>query len=112
MSRLLCFLTVLSLCPPLSAAAPPRPERVRVLLIAGNDAHKWHNWEKTTPRIKKALELDPRISVEVSSDVEVLAKKDLAAAYDVILLNNYCNWQDPKGLSEKAKGAFRKFLKD
>src|SRR4051812_44880156 len=111
MSRLLCALAVLSLCPPLFAAAPPRPERVRVLLIAGNDAHKWHNWEKTTPRIKKALELDPRITVEVSNDVEALGKKELAT-YDVILLNSYCNWNDPKGLSEKAKGAFSKFLRD
>ncbi|TXT25484.1 MAG: thioesterase, partial [Planctomycetota bacterium] len=31
---------------------------IRVLLIAGNDAHKWHNWEKTTPAMKAALERD------------------------------------------------------
>jgi type 1 glutamine amidotransferase len=111
MPRLLGACVALSLCGPLFAAAPPRPQRVRVLLVAGNDAHKWHNWEKTSPRIKKALELDPRISVDVSSDAEVLGKKDLAA-YDVILLNSYCNWNDPKGLSEKAKAAFVKFLKD
>src|SRR3954451_3173868 len=110
MPRLLCACIVLSLCAPLFAAAPPRPQRVRVLLLAGNDAHKWHNWEKTTPRIKAALELDPRISVRVSSDAEALAKENLAA-YDVILLNSYCNWNDPKGLSDRAKAAFVKFLK-
>ena len=111
MSRLLCACVVGSLCAPLFAAAPPRPERVRVLILAGNDAHKWHNWEKTTPRIRKALELDPRITADVATDAEVLAKKDLGA-YDVILLNSYCNWNDPSGLSEKAKGAFVRFLKD
>lgn len=110
-TRLLCLVAGLLIGAPLFAAAPPRPQRVRVLLIAGNDAHKWHNWEKTSPRIKKALELDPRITVEFSSDVEVLAKKDLTA-FDVILLNSYCNWHDPKGLGEKAKAAFSKFLKD
>src|SRR5437763_1745181 len=31
---------------------------IRVLLLAGNDAHKWHNWEKTTVAIRAALEQD------------------------------------------------------
>jgi type 1 glutamine amidotransferase len=107
-SRLLCLAALLSLTAPAPAAAPPAP--IRVLILAGNDAHKWHNWEKTTPRIKKAVELDGRVRVEVATDAEVLAKKDLAA-FDVILLNNYCNWHDPKGLSDRAKAAFVKFLK-
>ncbi|MFO1022918.1 MAG: hypothetical protein U0903_19805 [Planctomycetales bacterium] len=29
-------------------------------LFAGNTAHKWHNWEKTTPATKSLLE--PRLS--------------------------------------------------
>jgi type 1 glutamine amidotransferase len=84
---------------------------IRVLMFAGNEAHRWHNWEKTTPRIKKALELDARIRVEVSTDIEDLARKDLGK-YQVIVLNSYCNWHDPKGLSAKAKTSFVKFLKD
>src|SRR4051794_37767277 len=108
MSRLLCLALLLSLSSATSFAAAPPASRIRVLLLAGNDAHKWHNWEKTTPRIMAALELDPRISVRVADDVEVLAKDNLSA-YDVILLNSYCNWHDPKGLSDRSKAAFVKF---
>ncbi len=84
---------------------------IRVLLIAGNDAHKWHNWEKTTPPIKAALEKDPRIKVDVSLDIEDLAKKDIAKNYDLIL-PNYVNWHDPKPLSDASKTAFMNFVQN
>jgi type 1 glutamine amidotransferase len=83
---------------------------IRVLLFAGNAAHKWHNWERTTPAIKSLLEKDPRIQVEVSLDIEDLGRRNLRD-YDVIV-QNYCNWQDPKGLSEKSKAAFVDHLKN
>jgi type 1 glutamine amidotransferase len=83
---------------------------VRVLLVAGNAAHKWHNWERTTPRIKAALEADERTRVEVTTDFEELGKRDLSR-YQAILLN-WCNWEDPKGASDKAKDAFARFVRD
>ncbi len=83
---------------------------IRVLLFAGNDAHKWHNWERTTPAIKAALQQDPRIKVEVALDIEDLAKKKLGDYH--VIVQNYCNWHDPKGLSEPAKQAFVGFLKN
>jgi type 1 glutamine amidotransferase len=97
-------------------ATGPSPKRegekdekpIRTLLFAGNDKHKWHNWERTTPAIKEALERDPRIKVDVSLDIDDLGRKNLAD-YQVIV-QNYCNWQDPKALSEKAQKAFVKFL--
>jgi type 1 glutamine amidotransferase len=85
-----------------------RVKPIRALLLAGNDAHKWHNWEKTTPAIKKLLEREERITVDVSNDIEDLAKKKLSE-YDVIV-QNYCNWHDPKGLSELGKRALVKYL--
>ena len=81
---------------------------IRVLLFAGNDAHKWHNWEKTTPAIKAALERDSRVKVDVSHDIEDLARRKLGN-YQVIV-QNYCNWQDPKPLSDASKKAFIDFL--
>ena len=89
---------------------PEAAKSIRVLLLAGNDKHKWHNWEKTTPALKALLERDPRIAVDVSTDIEDLAKKKLAD-YQVIV-QNYVNWQDPAGLSAKAQKAFSKFLND
>lgn len=85
-------------------------QAIRVLMFAGNEAHQWHNWKKTTPVIKAALERDPRIRVEVSNDIEDLGRKKLSD-YGVIV-QNYCNWQDPTQLSDKAKTAFTTFLKD
>lgn len=84
---------------------------ILVLILAGNDAHKWHNWERTTPAIKAALEKDPRIRVDVATDFEDLARKKLSD-YHVIVQNNYANWHDPKGPSAAAKKAFVDFLQN
>jgi type 1 glutamine amidotransferase/cytochrome c2 len=83
---------------------------IRVLLFTGNPAHAWHNGEKSTPQIQVALEADNRIRVDVSSDLNELAATKLTG-YSAIVLNNYANWHDPKGLSEPAKQAFIRFLK-
>src|SRR5262249_2032282 len=87
-----------------------RGERIRVLLFAGNKAHEWHNWKKTTPRVRAALEKDERIRVDVSTDIEDLAKKKLSD-YQVILLNNYGNGQGPKGLGQASRKALLDYLK-
>jgi putative heme-binding domain-containing protein len=88
------------------AVVDDRP--IRALLFAGNEAHKWHNWERTTPAIKAALERDPRIRVDISHDIEDFGRKRFAE-YDLIV-QNYCNWNDPRGLSESAKKAFVNYL--
>jgi type 1 glutamine amidotransferase/mono/diheme cytochrome c family protein len=92
-----------------AASKAPIDTPIRVLLLAGNDAHKWHNWEKTTPRIKEALQRDSRIVVEETNDPEDFARKRLGD-YQAIVLN-YCNWQDPRELSPAAKDAFTLYLK-
>lgn len=83
---------------------------IRLLLVAGNDAHKWHNWEKTTPRIKASLERDERIRVDVVTDFEELGKRDLSVYHGIVL--NWCNWQDPKGASEKSRLAFARHIRE
>lgn len=83
---------------------------IRALLFAGNEAHKWHNWERTTPAIKTALETDARIRVDVTLNIEDLARTTLAD-YDLIVWN-YANWHDPKRLSEKSQVAFVNFLQN
>ncbi|RPI73659.1 MAG: ThuA domain-containing protein, partial [Planctomycetaceae bacterium] len=83
---------------------------LRVLIFAGNQAHEWHNWKKTTPAIKSLLEKDGRITVEVSTDIEDLSKKNLRD-YQVIV-QNYVNWQDPTKLSDASRSAFVRFLED
>ncbi|MBA2481146.1 MAG: ThuA domain-containing protein [Planctomycetes bacterium] len=92
----------------LRGAAATGESPTRVLLLAGNDAHRWHNWERSTPAICAALERDPRMQVEVVHDPEEFARRDLAS-YGAIALN-FCNWQDPRGLSENARAALTGFV--
>lgn len=74
-----------------------------VLLLSGNDAHRWHQWERTTPAIAASLARDQRVRVDVVHDPEEFARRDLAG-YGAIVLN-YCNWQDPVGISAAARAA-------
>ncbi|MGL4555154.1 MAG: ThuA domain-containing protein [Gemmataceae bacterium] len=80
----------------------------RVLLFAGNEAHRWHNWEKTTPRIRAALEQDGRTGVDVSLDIEDLSRRRLSDYGAVVL--NYCNWHDGRPLSEASRAALVAYL--
>jgi type 1 glutamine amidotransferase/mono/diheme cytochrome c family protein len=89
------------------AVAQEKP--IRVLMLAGNEAHAWHNWKKTAPAITAALEIDPRIQVDISNDPEIFATDSLAK-YDVIVQNNYANWHDGKPLSDKARVGFADFI--
>lgn len=89
------------------AAIDDKP--IRVLILAGNDAHKWHNWEKTTPVIRKQLELDPRVRVEVTHDPEATFPS-LKEKYDVLIQNSYANWHDKTPLSDKARTGLTSFL--
>jgi type 1 glutamine amidotransferase len=90
------------------AVVKPGKTAINVLLMAGNDAHQWHNWQKTTPRIKELLEQDSRIRVDVTQQAEDLAKLD-HARYGVLVLN-YCNWKDPAPLSDAAKRGLTNWL--
>ena len=88
-------------------AGPP----IRVLLVAGNEAHSWHNWKKTSPVLRAALDRDPRVRVDVALDFEELGRRKLSD-YHTILLNSYCNWHDPKPPGEKSREAFAKYLRE
>ncbi len=91
-----------------SARATLDDRPIRVLIFAGNEAHKWHNWEKTTPAIKTLLEVDPRIRVDVSYDIEDLAAKPLGDYH--VIVQNYVNWHDPRRLSDASRTALMNFL--
>lgn len=91
-----------------SAIFDERP--IRVLMFAGNEAHTWHNWKKTTPAIKKLLEHDPRIKVDVSYEIEDLSKVSLKD-YQVIV-QNYTNWHDSTPLSNTSRTAFMNYLQN
>jgi len=85
------------------------PDRgpIRVAVLAGNAAHRWHNWPESTAALLRAWGDDPRITARVHTDPE-----DLPASLvdrDVLVLN-WVNWQDPRGLSPAARAAITGFL--
>jgi type 1 glutamine amidotransferase len=84
----------------------PAPAPIRVAVLAGNNAHRWHNWPESTAALLRAWGDDPRITARVHTD-----PADLATALedrDVLVLN-WCNWQDPAGIPEAARGAIQAF---
>jgi len=64
----------------------------RVLIVTGND-YPGHKWKETAPVLAEALRADPRLTVNVAEDPNVLASPDLAR-YDTIVLH-WMNWETP-----------------
>jgi len=77
------------------------------LILTGNN-HPAHDWKATTPVIQQALVSDSRIHVDICEDIEALQYYDLGD-YDFLVMN-YCNWEDPEGLSEKGQKQFVEYL--
>jgi type 1 glutamine amidotransferase len=84
----------------------PAPGPIRVAVLAGNAAHRWHNWPETTAALLRAWGDDPRITARVHTDPADLATG--LADRDVLVLN-WVNWQDPAGMPEAAKAAIQAF---
>ena len=80
---------------------------IKGLILTGHH-HPGHPWQETTPVIKNAIEQDKRIHIDVSTNINDLAQYTLGD-YDFLVLN-YCNWEEPDGLSDNAKQAFTTYL--
>jgi type 1 glutamine amidotransferase len=72
-------------------------------LILTGENHPAHLWEKTTPVLKTALELNGKVHVDVSVDINDLFQYDLRD-YDFLAFN-YANWENPDALWEGSKKA-------
>jgi type 1 glutamine amidotransferase len=85
----------------------PAPAPIRIAVLAGNNAHRWHNWPESTAALLRAWGDDPRITARVHTDPD-----DLVTGLDDrdVLVLNWCNWQDPAGLSEQARTAIQSFV--
>ena len=81
---------------------------IRALILTGHQ-YPGHKWAETTPVLRAALEQDGCFVVEVSEDIERLSQIK-PGSHDVLVLN-YCNWEQPRGLSAQSKAAFVDYLK-
>lgn len=84
----------------------PVPAPIRVAVLTGNNAHRWHNWPETTAALLRAWGDDPRITARVHTDP---ADLETALADRDVLVLNWCNWQDPAGLSAATRAAIQAF---
>jgi len=82
---------------------------IKGLILTGHH-HTMHPWQETTPVIREALEEDERIHIDVSTNINDLEQYTLSD-YDFLVLN-YCNWEKPEGLNDRAKEAFISYLKE
>ncbi len=84
----------------------PKPLPIRVVVLAGNNAHRWHNWPESTAALLRAWGDDPRIETCVITE-----PADLPSALnnaDVLVLN-WVNWEDPSGMPKNSQSAIEKF---
>jgi type 1 glutamine amidotransferase len=84
----------------------PAPAPIRVAVLCGNNAHRWHNWPETTAALLRAWGDDPRITARVHTDP---ADLETALADRDVLVLNWCNWQDPVGMPAGARDALQAF---
>lgn len=90
-----------------SALAGDAPKmRHRVLIVTGED-YPGHKWRETAPVLQAELAKDPRLAVEVLTDLTLLASVRLGE-YDAVVLHfkNY----DPKVPGRKAYGNLAKYV--
>lgn len=80
---------------------------LNALLLTGND-HPAHNWEETTAAVTEILEKDSAVLITVTRNPNRLTTLNVEN-YDFLILN-YCNWEDPEGLSEASKNAITNYL--
>lgn len=84
----------------------PLPDPARILIVTGHN-HPAHDWKATTAALIAVLESDPRVIVDVSEDLEILAELSVDS-WDAVVMN-YCNWDRP-GLSGEARKGLDNYL--
>jgi len=81
---------------------------VRALMVTGVD-YPAHKWRETAPVLRKAIEKDPRLAVDVVEDPAWLASGALDG-YKV-LVHHWMNWEVPAPGTE-ARENFARFVRD
>lgn len=84
--------------------------KIRVLLVTGDDVTPAHNWAEVSQAIKETLASAGRFEVRVCEDAGVLDSATSLARYDLIFLHLY-NAKTPT-LSDAAKANLVQFVKE
>jgi hypothetical protein len=103
----LTLLAMLALQPRSDAAETTN--KIRVLLVTGDDVTPAHNWAEVSRAIKETLVATGRFEVRLCEDAGVLDSTTSLARYDLIFLHLY-NAKTPT-LSDAAKANLLQFVK-
>lgn len=92
-----------------SSNAAEAANKIRVLLVTGDDVTPAHNWAEVSQAIKETLVSAGRFEVRVCEDLGVLDSATSLARYDLVFLHYY-NAKTPT-LSDAAKENLVQFVK-
>jgi type 1 glutamine amidotransferase len=90
--RLLVYVALLAVvcCTAVDVDAQSKQQdKIRVLLIAGDDVAPYHDWREISEKTREALVSSPRFDVKVCEDPLILESNTALGRYDVILLTMY-----------------------
>lgn len=93
----------------IGAHAAELANKIRVLLVTGDDVTPAHNWAEVSQAIKETLVASGRFEVRLSEDAGVLESAASLARYDLVFLHLY-NAKTPT-LSDAAKENLLQFVK-
>ena len=109
-------LTIISLAfvaalePALPGIAAEQPDRIKVLLVTGDDVQPAHNWREVSQALRETLITSSKFDVRVCEDAGVLDSAAALGHYDLVFLHLY-NAKTPT-LSDGAKANLANFVKD
>ena len=109
-ATILSLALVAALKSALPGAAAEPPDRIKVLLVTGDDVQPAHNWHEVTQALRETLVASSRFEVRVCEDAGVLDSAATLGHYDLVLLHLY-NAKTPT-LSTEAKTNLANFVKD
>jgi type 1 glutamine amidotransferase len=107
---LISLILLTALARPSSGAAAEATNKIRVLLVTGDDVTPAHNWAEVSQAIKETLVSTGRFDVRMCEDAGVLDSASSLARYDLIFLHLY-NAKTPT-LSAAAKENLLAFVKE
>jgi type 1 glutamine amidotransferase len=93
---------------PLASHAADQPNKIKVLLVTGDDVYPAHNWQEVSQAIKDTLVVSGRFDVKVCEDAGVLDSASSLERYDLVFLHLY-NAKTPT-LSAAGKDNLVKFV--
>ena len=110
--RLLAFLALSGVvcCVTAGIAAQSRQQdKVRVLIIAGDDVAPYHDWREISEKTREVLVSSPRFDVKVCEEPLVIESNAALQRYDVIVLTMF-NKSMPT-ITDRAKENLLEFVK-